>query len=148
MEQTTLTSVASPTLKIALGFAPTFDIMQLASNASSLGYRYEVWTLRELSCRPERMGVYMQSCRCGDKNCVTLRLIGAPHNSILNLHSCQRSHGVVPSPGRVRHQFGHRGTAYGLLIGLGVGFCGVIAGAVKIQELYLAEDSGSQKCLW
>jgi hypothetical protein len=34
-----------------------------------------------------------------------------------------------------------QGTAYGLLIGLGVGFCKVILGAVKIQKLYLAEDS-------
>lgn len=36
-------------------------------------------------------------------------------------------------------------TAYGLLIGLGIGFCGVIHGAVKIQKLYLAEDSGKSE---
>lgn len=38
-----------------------------------------------------------------------------------------------------------QGTAYGLLIGLGVGFCGVILAAVKIQKSYLAEDSGKSE---
>lgn len=33
-------------------------------------------------------------------------------------------------------------TAYGLLIGLGILFCGVILVSVKIQKAYLAEDSG------
>jgi urea-proton symporter len=36
-------------------------------------------------------------------------------------------------------------TVYGLLIGLGVRFCGVILGAVKIQKLYLTEDSGKSE---
>lgn len=36
-------------------------------------------------------------------------------------------------------------TAYGLLVGLGVGFCGVILVAVKIQRLYLEEDSGKSE---
>ena len=38
-----------------------------------------------------------------------------------------------------------QGTGYGLLIGLGVAFCGVILGAVKIQKAYLAEDSGKSE---
>jgi hypothetical protein len=38
-----------------------------------------------------------------------------------------------------------QGTAYGLLIGLGVGFSGVILGAVKIRKLYLAEYSGKSE---
>jgi urea-proton symporter len=38
-----------------------------------------------------------------------------------------------------------QGTAYGLLIGLGVLFCGVILGAVKIQKAYLSEDSGTSE---
>ncbi|KAM0551203.1 hypothetical protein ACHAPJ_008546 [Fusarium lateritium] len=36
-------------------------------------------------------------------------------------------------------------TAYGMLIGLGVGFCGVILAAVKIQKAYLSEDSGKSE---
>jgi hypothetical protein len=51
----------------------------------------------------------MQSCRCGDKNYTTLRLIGLSHNYILHFHSFQRSHGVVPSTRRGRHQFGPAG---------------------------------------
>ncbi|KAH8691295.1 putative sodium/solute symporter [Talaromyces proteolyticus] len=38
-----------------------------------------------------------------------------------------------------------QGTAYGLLIGLGVVFCGVILAAVKIQRVYLSEDSGTSE---
>lgn len=38
-----------------------------------------------------------------------------------------------------------QGTAYGLLIGLGVLFCGVILVAIKIQRAYLAEDSGTSE---
>lgn len=38
-----------------------------------------------------------------------------------------------------------QGAAYGLLIGLGVLFCGVILIAVKIQKLYLSEDSGKSE---
>ncbi len=36
-------------------------------------------------------------------------------------------------------------TAYGLICGLGVAFCGVILVAIKVQRLYLAEDSGTWK---
>ncbi|KAF7545222.1 hypothetical protein G7Z17_g9343 [Cylindrodendrum hubeiense] len=36
-------------------------------------------------------------------------------------------------------------TGYGVLIGLGVAFCGVILGAVKIQKAYLSEDSGTSE---
>lgn len=38
-----------------------------------------------------------------------------------------------------------QGTAYGLLIGLGVLFCVVILVAVRIQKAYLAEDSGTSE---
>lgn len=38
-----------------------------------------------------------------------------------------------------------QGTAYGLLIGLGVLFCAVILAAVRIQKLYLSEDSGTSE---
>ena len=38
-----------------------------------------------------------------------------------------------------------QGTGYGLLIGLGVAFCGVILAAVKIQRAYLAEDSATSE---
>ncbi|KAK8015210.1 sodium/solute symporter [Apiospora arundinis] len=38
-----------------------------------------------------------------------------------------------------------QGTAYGLLIGLGVLFCAVILLAVKLQKAYLAEDSGTSE---
>lgn len=38
-----------------------------------------------------------------------------------------------------------QGVAYGILIGLGVGFCGVILLAVKIQKVYLSEDSGTSE---
>jgi Na+/proline symporter len=38
-----------------------------------------------------------------------------------------------------------QGTAYGLLIGLGIAFCGVILIAIKIQKAYLAEDSGTSE---
>ncbi|KAJ5097393.1 hypothetical protein N7456_008114 [Penicillium angulare] len=38
-----------------------------------------------------------------------------------------------------------QGAAYGLLIGLGVVFCGVILFAVKIQKAYLSEDSGKSE---
>ena len=38
-----------------------------------------------------------------------------------------------------------QGTAYGLLIGLGVLFCVVILAAVRIQKAYLAEDSGTSE---
>ena len=36
-------------------------------------------------------------------------------------------------------------TGYGLLIGLGVGFCGVILVALKVQKAYLSEDSGTSE---
>lgn len=36
-------------------------------------------------------------------------------------------------------------TGYGLLIGLGVAFCGVILIALKIQKAYLSEDSGTSE---
>ncbi|KAL4786257.1 Sodium:solute symporter family-domain-containing protein [Aspergillus varians] len=38
-----------------------------------------------------------------------------------------------------------QGTAYGLLIGLGVLFCGVILIAIKVQRLYLSEDSATSE---
>ncbi|PLB33273.1 sodium:solute symporter family protein [Aspergillus candidus] len=38
-----------------------------------------------------------------------------------------------------------QGTGYGLLIGLGILFCGVILIAVKIQKAYLDEDSGTSE---
>ena len=38
-----------------------------------------------------------------------------------------------------------QGTGYGLLIGLGIFFCGTILVAVKLQRLYLAEDSGTSE---
>ncbi|KAI3399142.1 hypothetical protein diail_7721 [Diaporthe ilicicola] len=38
-----------------------------------------------------------------------------------------------------------QGTAYGLLIGLGVLFCVVILAAVRIQKAYLSEDSGKSE---
>ncbi|KAI1500810.1 Sodium:solute symporter family-domain-containing protein [Biscogniauxia marginata] len=38
-----------------------------------------------------------------------------------------------------------QGTAYGLLIGLGILFCAVILIAVKVQKAYLAEDSGTSE---
>ncbi|PTB39099.1 uncharacterized protein TrAFT101_008100 [Trichoderma asperellum] len=38
-----------------------------------------------------------------------------------------------------------QGAAYGLLIGLGVGFCGVILAAIKIQRAYLSEDSSTSE---
>jgi hypothetical protein len=38
-----------------------------------------------------------------------------------------------------------QGTAYGLLIGLGVLFCGVILLAIKVQRAYLSEDSGTSE---
>ncbi|KAK7727220.1 hypothetical protein SLS63_007271 [Diaporthe eres] len=38
-----------------------------------------------------------------------------------------------------------RGTAYGLLIGLGILFCVVILAAVRIQKSYLSEDSGTSE---
>lgn len=38
-----------------------------------------------------------------------------------------------------------QGTGYGLLIGLGVGFCAVILVAIKIQRAYLSEDSGTSE---
>ncbi|KAL2808573.1 Sodium:solute symporter family-domain-containing protein [Aspergillus granulosus] len=38
-----------------------------------------------------------------------------------------------------------QGTAYGLLIGLGVLFCGVILIAIKVQKAYLAEDSATSE---
>lgn len=38
-----------------------------------------------------------------------------------------------------------QGTAYGLLIGLGVLFCVVILAAIKIQKAYLSEDSGTSE---
>ncbi|KAI1101999.1 Sodium:solute symporter family-domain-containing protein [Jackrogersella minutella] len=38
-----------------------------------------------------------------------------------------------------------QGTGYGLLIGLGVGFCAVILVAIKVQKAYLSEDSGTSE---
>ncbi|KAJ5579985.1 uncharacterized protein N7459_005970 [Penicillium hispanicum] len=38
-----------------------------------------------------------------------------------------------------------QGAAYGLLIGLGVLFCGVVLIAVKVQKAYLSEDSGKSE---
>ncbi|KAL4874049.1 hypothetical protein BDV12DRAFT_205414 [Aspergillus spectabilis] len=38
-----------------------------------------------------------------------------------------------------------QGTAYGLLIGLGILFCGVILIAIKVQKAYLAEDSATSE---
>lgn len=38
-----------------------------------------------------------------------------------------------------------QGTAYGLLIGLAVLFCAVILIAVKLQKVYLEEDSGKSE---
>ncbi|PWY90406.1 hypothetical protein BO94DRAFT_593223 [Aspergillus sclerotioniger CBS 115572] len=38
-----------------------------------------------------------------------------------------------------------QGTAYGLLIGLGVLFCGVILVAIKVQKAYLSEDSNTSE---
>lgn len=38
-----------------------------------------------------------------------------------------------------------QGDAYGLLIGLGILFCLVIIGAVRIQKAYLSEDSGTSE---
>ncbi|KAL4799915.1 hypothetical protein BDV19DRAFT_375989 [Aspergillus venezuelensis] len=38
-----------------------------------------------------------------------------------------------------------QGTAYGLLIGLGVLFCGVILIAIKVQKAYLSEDSANSE---
>lgn len=38
-----------------------------------------------------------------------------------------------------------QGTAYGLICGLGAAFCGVILVAIKVQKLYLAEDSGTSE---
>ncbi|OKL57654.1 hypothetical protein UA08_07158 [Talaromyces atroroseus] len=38
-----------------------------------------------------------------------------------------------------------QGAAYGLLVGLGVLFCGVILIAVKVQRVYLSEDSGKSE---
>ncbi|KAL3433073.1 Sodium:solute symporter family-domain-containing protein [Aspergillus tetrazonus] len=38
-----------------------------------------------------------------------------------------------------------QGTAYGLLIGLGVLFCGVILIAIKVQKAYLSEDSATSE---
>ncbi|KAH6647132.1 Sodium:solute symporter family-domain-containing protein [Truncatella angustata] len=38
-----------------------------------------------------------------------------------------------------------QGTAYGLLVGLGVLFCAVILIAIKIQKAYLSEDSGTSE---
>ncbi|KAJ9132246.1 Urea active transporter [Pleurostoma richardsiae] len=46
------------------------------------------------------------------------------------------THGVTLVP---------QATGYGLLIGLGVAFCGVILAAVKIQRAYLAEDSATSE---
>lgn len=37
------------------------------------------------------------------------------------------------------------GTAYGLLIGLGVLFCVIILIAIKVQKAYLSEDSGTSE---
>ncbi|KAK4031382.1 Sodium:solute symporter family-domain-containing protein [Parachaetomium inaequale] len=36
-------------------------------------------------------------------------------------------------------------TGYGLLVGLGVAFCGVILVAIKVQKAYLSEDSGTSE---
>jgi Na+/proline symporter len=36
-------------------------------------------------------------------------------------------------------------TGYGLLIGLGAAFCGVILIALKVQKAYLSEDSGTSE---
>ena len=36
-------------------------------------------------------------------------------------------------------------TGYGLLVGLGVAFCGVILVAIKVQRAYLAEDSATSE---
>ena len=38
-----------------------------------------------------------------------------------------------------------QGAAYGLLIGLGIVFCGVILIAVKVQKAFLAKDSGKSE---
>ncbi|KAL6872725.1 hypothetical protein J3F83DRAFT_771978 [Trichoderma novae-zelandiae] len=38
-----------------------------------------------------------------------------------------------------------QGAAYGLLIGLGVAFCGVILVAIKVQRAYLSEDSSTSE---
>lgn len=38
-----------------------------------------------------------------------------------------------------------QGTAYGLLIGLGILFCVVILGAVHVQKSHLSEDSGTSE---
>ncbi|KAL4947480.1 Sodium:solute symporter family-domain-containing protein [Aspergillus filifer] len=38
-----------------------------------------------------------------------------------------------------------QGTAYGLLVGLGVLFCGVILIAIKVQKAYLSEDSATSE---
>ena len=38
-----------------------------------------------------------------------------------------------------------QGTAYGLLIGLGVFFCLVILVAIKVQRAYLSEDSATSE---
>lgn len=38
-----------------------------------------------------------------------------------------------------------QGTAYGLLIGLGLLFCGIILVAIKVQRAYLSEDSGTSE---
>lgn len=38
-----------------------------------------------------------------------------------------------------------QGTAYGVLIGLGVLFCVVILAAVRVQKAYLSEDSGTSE---
>ncbi|KAL4920792.1 Sodium:solute symporter family-domain-containing protein [Aspergillus aurantiobrunneus] len=38
-----------------------------------------------------------------------------------------------------------QGTAYGLLIGLGILFCGVILIAIKVQKAYLSEDSATSE---
>lgn len=38
-----------------------------------------------------------------------------------------------------------QGTAYGLICGLGVAFCGIILAAIKIQRVYLSEDSGTSE---
>lgn len=38
-----------------------------------------------------------------------------------------------------------QGTAYALLVCLGVLFCGVILIAIKVQKLYLSEDSGKSE---
>ncbi|KAH6608328.1 urea active transporter [Trichoderma cornu-damae] len=38
-----------------------------------------------------------------------------------------------------------QGTAYGLLIGLGIAFCGVILISIKVQKAYLSEDSSTSE---